>query len=257
MFDTHLHTHFSGDSAMTFQEAVVAADKKGVSVIVTEHMDLDYPDNPETFVFDPAEYFQELGPFRTDKILLGVELGLRPECREENRRMAASYPFDEIIGSIHVVDGIDIYRPQFTRGVSKKSAYGRYLASMLECIGGFDGFDSLGHVDYICRYAAYEDKELHLTEFFDEWTAVCQSLINSGKALEINTRRLELPEAVASLTKLYRRYHELGGRHVTIGSDAHRTGDIGKNLSAAWQMAEGLGLKPVYFKNRQMEYDRK
>ena len=255
MFDTHLHTHFSGDSQMLFADAVKAASKAGLGMIVTEHMDIDYPDNPETFVFDPAEYFRALGPFCTDKVLLGVELGLRPECREQNRLIAESHPFDEIIGSIHVVDGIDIYRPEFTRGRSKKAAYGRYLASMLECVKGFDGFDSLGHVDYICRYAVYDEPELELADFLDEWSAVCKELISGGQVLEINTRRLDQPRAVASLQKLYQRYKELGGQCVTLGSDAHKPADIGRRLETAWQMAKELGLKPVYFKKRKMEYD--
>ncbi len=257
MFDTHLHTHFSGDSSMDFSGAAQAAKAAGLGLIVTEHMDLDYPDNPETFVFDPAEYFRELEPFRTNEVLLGVELGLRPECREKNMELAAAYPFDEIIGSIHVVDGIDIYRPQFTRGRSKKEAYGRYLASMLECVEGFFGFDTLGHVDYICRYAAYDDAELHLADFFDEWSAVCKALIAGGQVLEINTRRLQQASAVAALGKLYGRYRELGGRYVTIGSDAHKTADVGRCLAEAWQLAERLDLRPVYFQERKMQYDKR
>lgn len=255
MFDTHLHTTFSCDSSMSSLEAIQVAEKNGLGIIITEHLDLDYPENPEEFVFDPDEYFAELDSVRSDKMLLGVELGLRTDCTEKNRQAVTGKPFDEIIGSVHVVDGIDIYRPYFTKNRSKDESYKRYFAVMLECIETFDDFDTLGHVDYICRYARYDDTNIYLKEFYDEWTAICKALLAKEKALEINTRRLGDRKAADALKDLYKRYKELGGRYVTIGSDAHRTGDIGAHFAIAKDFVGSIGLTAVYFKERKLYQD--
>jgi histidinol-phosphatase (PHP family) len=255
MFDTHLHTDFSSDSSMTWREAQAAARRLGLGLIITEHLDLEYPVNPNAFLFDFDEYFNAIGPYRSEELLLGVELGLRSECREENRRLLAGRPFDEVIGSIHVVDGMDVYGREFTERRAKSVSYGRYLAAMLECVREFDDFDTLGHVDYICRYAAYTDPEIHLAEFHEEWSEICRALLAKDKVLEINTRRLGDKQAVAALKPLYRRFKELGGQYVTIGSDAHRAAAVGSMFGLAWELAEELLLAPVYFKNRLMRLD--
>ena len=54
-----------------------------------------------------------------------------------------------------------------------------------------------------------------------------------------------------TLTELYMRYKELGGKYVTLGSDAHVTKAIGANFAAAEKMAADCGLKIVYYKRRQ------
>jgi histidinol-phosphatase (PHP family) len=243
---------------MDYNQAISAAQKLGIGIIITEHLDLDYPENPEEFVFDFNEYFSVLGPLRQeDKLLLGLELGLCAECAEKNRQLIKGWPFDEIIGSIHVVDGIDVYSPAYTLNGEKKPVYGRYLAAMAECVRDFDDFDTLGHVDYICRYAAYSDQNLYIDDFYAEWSAVCAELSRKEKALELNTRRFDDKTAVASLLPLYRRYRELGGKYVTLGSDAHRAENVGRGIAAAWEIAESIGLKPVYYKERKMFFDRR
>jgi histidinol-phosphatase (PHP family) len=257
MFDTHLHTTFSTDATMSSEEAISAAQKAGLGIIITEHLDLEYPENPEAFLFDFAAYFRELGHRRNEKLLLGVELGLRTECNEKNRQLVKGWPFDEIVGSIHVVDGLDIYGPPFTKDRNKSVAYGRYFVNMLECVKNFDNFDTLGHVDYICRYAGYQDPEIHLADFYEEWSEVCRVLLAKGKVLELNTRRLGQESAVSALKPLYQRYKELGGRYLTIGSDAHRADNIGSMFGVAWELAESLGLLPVYFKERKMVLDKR
>ena len=257
MFDTHLHTEFSIDSQMTLKEAMESAQSKGLGIIVTEHLDIEYPENPDDFIFDIDEYFAAFEQFRSDKVLLGVELGLRTECNEKNEEIIKDKNFDEIIGSIHVVDGMDIYRKSFTTNIEKKHSYGKYFAAMLDCIASFDDFDTLGHVDYICRYAAYDDPEIYLEDFYDEWTSICRALIEKEKVLELNTRRLDNRFAVEKLVPLYKHYKILGGKYITIGSDAHKTIDVGKEFSFAHDLADNIGLKPVYFKNRKMILDKK
>jgi len=72
--------------------------------------------------------------------------------------------------------------------------------------------------------------------------------------MEINTRRLGTPVAFDSLINIYKRYKELGGTYVTIGSDAHYAEYIGSNINKGFAIAETLDLTPIYFKDRKPEY---
>lgn len=256
LFDTHIHTRYSTDSNMAVETAVSRAAELGLGIIITEHMDLAYPE-PDAFTFDAHAYFRDYNQYRSDKVLLGIEVGMRPDCLEENRRIVSQHGFDYVIGSIHVVDGIDIYQASFYHSRTKAEVYGRYFDAMLSCLKTYDFIDSLGHIDYIARYAQYADPDVHYHEFSDYLDEILKTVVYQEKAMEINTRRLTSPEAVAQLLPIYKRFAELGGKLVTIGSDAHKPEDIGRRLTIAQEMAEACGLKVVYFKQRKPEWGRK
>ncbi len=256
MFDTHIHSTFSCDSQMKIEDLVHTLRKKAINGIITEHMDIDYPSNPLSFLFDVDEYFAAFSQWRSDRLLLGIEVGMQASCHAENRRIVRGHPFDQVIGSIHVVDGIDVYDAAFYEGRDKRVAYRAYVEGMLRAIQEFDDFDTLGHIDYICRYATYADPELYYEEEAALWDAVFQTLIEKDKAIEINTRRLDQAGACRSLLMFYKRYKTLGGHYVTLGSDAHRETEVGRRLDTAREMAEAAGLTPVYFKERRRVLDR-
>lgn len=250
MFDCHVHTRFSTDSKMSVEDALKRASDLNLGLIVTEHMDLKYPDEGK-FTFNPEEYFNEYSKYRNDKLLLGVEMGIREDCLEENKILAQSYGFDYIIGSVHVVDNIDIYESVFYEGRDKKEVYLQYLNAMLESIKKHDFIDSLGHIDYIARYARFDDNEIYYRDFAEKIDEILKILIQNEKAMEINTRRIGKPGVVEALIQIYKRYYELGGRIVTIGSDSHISEHIGANFSAAEEMADMCNLKIVYYKERK------
>ena len=111
----------------------------------------------------------------------------------------------------------------------------------------------LGHIDYIVRYAPYEEHTLDYTQFHEGIDAVLRAVIETGKVMELNTRRLGDKAACEDLLPVYQRYHALGGRYVTLGSDAHTPEAIGVNFAAGQQLAAAAGLQLVTFKARKME----
>ena len=125
---------------------------------------------------------------------------------------------------------------------------------MVDNIRQYDFIDSLGHIDYISRYANYDDNEIHYHEFNEYINEVLKTIIQNEKVMEINTRRLGSKKAYDNLTEIYKAYSQMGGKYVTIGSDAHRAEDIAKNYMEAIKICEICNLKPVYFKKRKMEY---
>lgn len=255
MFDTHIHTKFSSDSKMELEDAIKYAKNKNISMIITEHMDLKFP-KKGLFCFDAAQYFEEYDKYRGDDLLLGVEIGMKEDCVQESKKVAKNNPFDYIIGSVHLVNNLDIYYEEYYKEKNKREAYKKYFIAMLESIKTYDFIDSMGHIDYISRYAKYEDKEIYYDEYSDIIDEILKVLINTDKCMELNTRRLNDENAVKNIIPIYKRFRELGGQNITIGSDAHNALSIGSNFNVAKDIATLCDLKIVYFKNRKKEYEK-
>lgn len=248
-----MHTRFSTDSKMDIEKAIKKAEELNIGIITTEHMDINFP-TPESFIFNPEDYFKEYSKYRSDKVLLGIELGMVADRALENKAIAKDYPFDYVIGSTHLVEGVDVFQKAYYAGLDKKTSYEKYFKYMLECLKTHDFIDSLGHIDYIARYSTYEDKEIYYEDFSEYIDEVLRTTALNGKAIEINTRRLSNKDAATNLTKIYSKFYDLGGRIATIGSDSHTEDSIGINFDVARQIAEKSKLKIVYFKERKPEY---
>ena len=252
IFDCHTHTKFSADSEMLASDAINRAKNLNIGIIFTEHFDYDVPGEYD-FTFDPKKYFDEYKNLRGEKIRLGVEVGLRKSARKINKNFIDSADFDLVIGSIHLVDDFDIYYPEFFEGKDKNTAYKKYFAAMIE-EAAVEDFDVLGHIDYICRSAPYENPALDYENFKSEIDEVLKIIVEREKILELNTRRLDKKSVFEELLPIYRKYKTFGGKFITIGSDAHKVGAVGNYFKTALNFAEELSLTPVTFENRQIEF---
>ncbi len=256
IFDTHMHAEYSCDSHMTIVQAIATAAKVGVGMILTEHWDRDYPTNPEMFEFDIDDYFAKNSKYRSDRVLLGIEVGMQPHCVVADTEMVGKYPFDEVVGAMHCMYGKDIYEPATYTGLTKEEAVDKYLEESVRCLELYHNFDSYAHLDYICRYMPYDDNNLYYEEHAELWDKVFKLLIAGNKAIEINTRRLEDASVRPPLLKLYKRFKELGGKYATLGSDSHYTEHIGRAFDVAEAMADECGLHIVHFEKRKMVVDK-
>ncbi|MBQ6296876.1 MAG: histidinol-phosphatase HisJ family protein [Selenomonadaceae bacterium] len=252
IFDSHMHTKFSADSEMLAADAINKASKLNIGVVFTEHFDYGLELNGKKFSFDPAAYMDEYKNLRGEKIRLGVEVGLRKFARAANKKFIAQADFDLVIGSIHLVDDIDIYYPDFYVGKDKTTAYKKYFEQMATEAEVCD-YDVLGHIDYICRAAPYDNPEIDYPTFKAEIDTVLKIVVERGKVLELNTRRFDKPRSIEELVPVYKKYRELGGRFVTLGSDAHRVAAVGNYFNRALDFARKLDLTPVTFCERKLE----
>lgn len=256
LFDSHMHTVFSADSEMKAEDALNHAETLGLGLVFTEHYDDGFFSGGLEFSFSPEDYWTAYEPLRGDRLRLGVELGLTSENREANRAFLARAPFDLVIGSIHLVGGKDLYEQETFAGREKGEFYREYYRTMAEEAAAQE-MDVLGHIDYICRKAPFANPEVDYGSFREEIDAVLRILVERGIALELNTRRLGSRLALKELAPVYRRYHELGGSYVTLGSDAHNAEAIGAQFERAADFAEGMGLSIVTFCGRKPEIVRK
>ncbi|WBW98123.1 histidinol phosphate phosphatase [Oceanirhabdus sp. W0125-5] len=259
IFDSHVHTDFSGDSDMKIADAIKRAEELGIGLVITDHMDInDYIKNRSGF--DVEKFFEAYEKLRSDKLLLGIELGLREEAVERNIRLVNNYDFDFILGSTHAQytskHEFEFFDAEVYVGKSKREAYEEYFESMIRGIKENEYIDSLAHIDYIARYSRYEDKELYYEEYKELIDTVLKEVAIREKSMEISTRRIGDKTSAHELMKIYKRFRELGGETVTIGSDGHYPGAIGANFKIALEMAEACGLKPVYYKKRKIHLIR-
>lgn len=259
IIDCHTHSSFSIDSQMPAKEGVLSAINAGLGgLIFTDHIDLDYPDPAYNFSFDIAVRSEFLDNLRLDfgakaKILKGLELGFQPQIVSQAGEIVKSYDFDFVILSVHVVDKIDLCHKIFHEGQPKEQVYRRYLQAIYESVDKFDDFDVVGHIGYLCRYVTYPDRSLKYADYSDVLDMIFKKVIQNGKGIEVNTAgyfyKLGCPHPDFDSIK---RYKELGGEIITIGSDAHVAGRIGENFELVIKQLSEIGFKHVtYFENRK------
>ena len=83
--------------------------------------------------------------------------------------------------------------------------------------------------------------------------AILERIIKLDKALEINTaafrKGMGAPNPAPSIIK---RYHELGGKLITIGADAHEPSDIAADFNRLPDLLKDCGFNEfVVYKNRK------
>lgn len=258
--DNHIHTRFSPDGKMTMGQAAEAAIQRGLKGIAfTDHLDLDAPRQADWFVFDIADHQKEAAKVALEyrdklQIFKGIELGLQPQSLSHIREYIGSHKFDVVLASIHFVDGLDPYYGSYYVGKEYKKAYSRVLELIHSTAEAYKDFDIIGHFDYIARYAPYEVRDIRYKDFPDELDAILRLLAGSGKALEINTKTYQEHKGHLQVldTAILRRFKELGGECVSLGSDSHEPTRLGENFEYYWEVVKSCGFDSlVYFKERK------
>ncbi|MBQ2802770.1 MAG: histidinol-phosphatase HisJ family protein [Lachnospiraceae bacterium] len=252
--DCHLHSSYSGDSDTPMEEMILQGIKQGLTTMCfTEHNDFNYPDFPgepgERFLLNTDPYLYDLIRYKEKyadqiRILFGVELGLQPEVMRQNAIYAKTHDFDFIIGSSHLCHGKDPYYPYFYEGRSEEEAYREYFTSILENIRKFSNFDVYGHLDYVVRYGPNKDKEYSYDKYKDILDQILLLLIDKGKGIEVNTGGVKSGlKELHPCTAILKRYHELGGEIITIGSDSHDSQNIAAHFDRARQILLDCGFQ--------------
>ncbi len=255
--DIHVHSRYSTDSEAEMEDVVKKAVETGLSYLCfTDHIDYDFP-YEETFDFDEAEYFAEIRELKEKykdriKLLAGVELGMQEQVAKRYRDLLKEWPFDFAIGSQHLVGGKDPFYPETFEGQNESDVYRRYFEEMLANIKAFHEFDSLGHLDYIVRYGPRKSKNYSYRNYADVIDEILKLLVRYNLAIEINTagirKQLGHPNPHPDIL---RRYRELGGTLVTMGSDAHKPFALGFAFDTAKDLLKSCGFThTVYFEKR-------
>ena len=254
--DYHIHTKFSGDSDASPVDYIKQAIKMQLEEICfTDHRDFDYP--IDSFDLDIETYYQTIMALKKEyqdkiKIKWGIEIGLDLNYFQEINDLINQYPFDFVIGSIHVIDHTEFYYGDFFKGLTKKKANRRFFEETLKCVKTFDCFNVLGHLDYIMRYGPYDNKKVEHTKYQDIIDEIFKTLIDKDKGIEVNTSGYAVNGNCGFPNyNQVKRYFDLGGRIITIGTDSHTVDRIGQHVEDVKDNLKKIGFKEIStFTNR-------
>lgn len=256
--DSHVHTlYFSGDGKMTVEEMLAAASRKGLtSVVITDHYDDDFPHDMEgPMTFNLSDYYSA---FRTWKkasrgkisLRLGIELGYQPQLVQKYADLSGQIPFDSIILSNHLFEGKDPYFFRDCYDKEKSDLHNEYVSSLANMAEESDSFDILGHYDYIVRYSPKENPVMRYADCPKAFDRLFRALISKGKSLEINTRTIQKlrKSGVSEIDsfpdiEILDQYRFLGGKRLTLGSDAHEASSVAGLFSETARYLIDLGFR--------------
>ena len=111
-----------------------------------------------------------------------------------------------------------------------------------------------GHLDYAIRYAPNGPHTYEYSEYQDVLDEILKTIISKGKGIEINTSNLREGLTFTNPTAdVVKRYKELGGEIITVGSDSHQqdSAGVGCGFNVARQILLSAGFKHYnVFSNR-------
>ena len=255
MYDYHMHSRVSFDGHDTGEALARAALDAGLKEICfTDHIDYDPMGTMGNMAFDTEEYNAEYDHLSLPglKIRRGMEFGMTRDNMPQFRKELLRRPFDFVLGSIHFVDGLDVYMPPFWEGKTVFEAERRCLEETLACVKVHTDYDVLAHLTYIGkspsnpvhRPVPYEDHR----EIIDE---ILKTLAQNGKGLELNTSGLDRCGGFLPTADYFRRFRELGGEIVTVGSDAHQTDRVGQYSREACELLKEIFGYVCTFEDRK------
>ena len=255
MYDYHIHSRVSFDGHDTGEALARAALDAGLEEICfTDHIDYDPMGTMGNMAFDTEQYNAEYDQLSLPglKLRRGMEFGMTRDNVSQFRKELNRRHFDFVLGSIHFVDGLDVYMPPFWEGKTVFEAERRCLEETLACVKIHTDYDVLAHLTYIGKTMAhpaprpvpYEEHR----EIIDE---ILKTLAENGKGLELNTSGLDRCGGFLPTADYFRRFRELGGEIVTVGSDAHRTDRVGQYSREACELLKDIFGYVCTFEDRK------
>lgn len=261
-----MHTKaFSLDASQSIEELINGTKSQEIKrVSITEHYDMDYPHKDEIFTFDLKEYGSVFPKWRElsskmngPELLMGIEIGWQPHLNDRIIDTVNTLPFDTVLLSAHVFRGCEIYYSQECPLIPRKERNKEYISLLTRMADELDCYDIIAHYDYINRYIDDKDSAVFYNDCPKEFDSLFEVIISKEKALEINTSSINSQMNKGSSfimpdPDIIRRYIAMGGKLITMGSDAHKSDRIGLHFEKTANYLKSLGVSEVfYFKNRK------
>lgn len=252
MYDYHTHNNRCGHAIGIMREYVESAVAKGVKEIgLSDHCPIYHLGNDPHVAPDTAmawdefpRYFSEMTELRDAyqkviKVRLGVESDYVLGWDEHFRSLWEQYDSDYIIGSVHWLDGWNIFDKELAEGHTMETVFEAYLESIAAAAqSGI--FDIIGHFDAIKTNGYMPGKG-----FETKVRAVIETIADANIAMELNTSgwRKRCREQYPSrriLTEAHR-----CGVPIVLGSDAHEPSLVAADFDRALALLRDIGFEYI------------
>ena len=181
--------------------------------------------------------------YRDDvRILLGIEADYIEQTLDETARVLEDYPFDYVIGSVHIIgDRFPFDHPKLRDQLAEYGVDRMHLESLeLVAKAASSGlFDVMGHIDQAKVFGLRPDDEDAVAVAV---SVALHAIAAAGVALELNTAGWRKPACEAYPAPCILR--EAAGLQIplTFGSDAHQPDDVGYAFERAATLAQDAGF---------------
>jgi histidinol-phosphatase (PHP family) len=249
LIDFHIHSNTSSDSDMTIKEIYERAVELGIKdICITNHhepCEIKKGDHKQSMTDKELENTKkQIAKLKKDgrvRIWLGIEMSYTEEDEEDIRQYLSTNAFDFVLGSVHYAAGHNLanrHTRDRLKDVDHEPIRKEYLRLLKKAIKS-RLFDIMSHLDLYKKSIS----EVPFDEDKHEWIDVANNLLNCGVGFEINTGR---GKHIYPSAEILRLLVEKGVKLITIGSDSHKTEEIGEGIDKAEKMLEELGVKTIY-----------
>jgi len=259
LIDYHMHTPLCGHALGEPYEYAEQALKIGLKEIgFSDHAPfIKHPLPGITMSMDELSQYHRMiervrGEFSGRLVIkIGIEADFIHGYEEKTQMLLAGYPYDYVYGSIHFIGDWAFDSPDERAKWDQAdvdSVYRSYYEHLRKAAES-QLFDIMAHVDLVKKFGHRAD-----TDMSEEIRETARVFSNNGVAIEINTSglRKDVQEIYPSLEVL--KIYAQENVDIVFGSDAHLTGDVGKDFEQAALLARKAGYKDyVAFKDRKIE----
>lgn len=247
----HVHSSWS-DGKSSLEEIVKSAEEINIHELgISDHFIISPDGTYYPWSMDKralSEYVQNIKNLKSKiPLRLGLEVDFFPETVSELKKILLKYPFDYLIGSVHVVDGIliddnlqDLSIDQFDQLVKK---YWQRVYEMCES----RTFDIVGHLDLFKKFGLKSNTSM------PEIEKALLSISKNKMAVEINTSGWFFPakEQYPS-TSILKKIKELD-IPIIVNADAHAASNLTRGYDEAYQLLHQIGFdKQARFEKRKL-----
>lgn len=249
MLDLHVHLLGHMDREATkenIRSFLAEAQRKDIRQIGFADHDMYWEDLNFDLLREVGSEYPEL------QVRVGLEVNYEEGREKKIAKMIESYPFDYVIGSVHQIGGWFFDFPEEEKTHLRRdpdSLYREYF-SLVEKAASSELFDIIGHFDLIKIFKIRPRTDVRVLA-----DHALQAIKDYGLALEINTNgRYKPVQEFYPEIKLMPVIHKME-IPFTLGSDAHESSVVGRDLYEACQLLKDIGVNEIVgFSQRRKEF---
>ncbi len=264
--DMHTHSEHSHDCSCPIADMSASQKERGIAYFaVTDHCDIGQLEEVDSEQVKPES---ALDAKRQNEFIFGIEILSGIEIGEAiwNKKLAdriiAQIDYDVVIGSVHAVKTEFCKMPYAClvnfEALGKPLAekyLDRYFEDVLKTVSLTD-MDIMAHLTYPLRYInGKHSLGVDCRKYKGSIEKILAAIISKNIALEVNTSCLESSYDELMPEKwIIELYYKMGGRLVTLGSDAHVAENAAHCFDKAIATLKEIGFDGIYYYKGRKPY---